>query len=679
VNATGGQDVHILDRLAVLYRHRVVALVVFALTIAATLVQRGTSVPQYQARARILIDEERRAILRSMPVPMILSEFANRDRYFQGQYQILKSRDLALKVVKKLNVDQPPAAFISHVGVEPISGSQLVDVTFVSPDPKFAALALNTLLDTYVDDNLEIRLQARRKMVEWLDEQVADQLKKVTASERALAEYREKQHAPSLDEKQNLVSPRWNKLSDDAARATANRFEKESSYTRAKSTSPERAAELPSLVARNPALQSLNARLTDLELERSRLAERYGDKHPAIQTIAANILDARRQRDAEIAKALQSLKNDYEVAVREERAVTNSLGVAKSDLIDSGRKNVHYSVLESEAKTVQQVYESLLNQENALRLLNSSRANNVRLVDRADSPKTPLASSTPYGWLIGVGVGLVLAVGAAFGLDYMDDTIKLPEDIARHLKLPCLGLVPAIRDETATMLMSAKAPEEFGEAFRSIRTSLAAGRTRGTVATLVVTSTQPQEGKTTTACNIAMALALSDSRVLLIDADMRRPSVHRAMRLTNDRGLSQVLVGGCRLRDAIQRTVHPNLLAVTAGATAHNAADLLTSERLKALLHNLQHGPFDWVIIDTPPVLAATDAVGLAPLVSGVLFVVGAELTRRRAAERAVETLRSTQMHFVGAVLNKVDVARNRYYYSRHYGYQYKNRYAQSA
>jgi capsular exopolysaccharide synthesis family protein len=175
-----------------------------------------------------------------------------------------------------------------------------------------------------------------------------------------------------------------------------------------------------------------------------------------------------------------------------------------------------------------------------------------------------------------------------------------------------------------------------------------------------------------------MALACGGSRVLLIDADMRRPGLHRPLQLTNERGLSQVLAGQARVRDVIQRTADPNLVVITAGSLPPNPSELLASERMKTLLTNLTHGPFDWILIDTPPVLAVTDAVVLAPAVSGVTFVIGAEMTRRRLAERAVETIMQSRPRYAAVVLNKVDVARNKYYYSRYYGHQYKNYYAEA-
>jgi len=251
--------------------------------------------------------------------------------------------------------------------------------------------------------------------------------------------------------------------------------------------------------------------------------------------------------------------------------------------------------------------------------------------------------------------------------------------VTQRLKVPFLGLVPSVRNSRHPLLTSSQVPHDFGEAFRALRTALIAKCAGGGTRIIVVTSAQPLEGKTTTAANIALALAYSGTRVLLVDADMRRPGLHRPLRLTNERGLSQVLTGQARVRDVIQRTVDPNLLAITAGHTPSNPSELLSSERMKTLVTNLAHGPFDWIIIDTPPVLAVTDAVILAPMASGVAMVVGAEMTRRRLAERAVETITSSSPKFLTIVLNKVDFTRNKYYYSRYYGHQYKNYYTQAA
>ena len=221
-------------------------------------------------------------------------------------------------------------------------------------------------------------------------------------------------------------------------------------------------------------------------------------------------------------------------------------------------------------------------------------------------------------------------------------------------------------------------PHDFGEAFRSLRTSLVFTSGGESTRIIAVTSSQPLEGKTTTACNLALALALGGSRVLVIDADMRRPGLHKTIGLPNDVGLSHLLVGQARVREVVQRTTEPNLFVITAGRTPPNPSELLASERMNHLIANLAHGPFDWVVIDTPPVLAVTDAVIIAQKVAGVVFVIGSEMTRRVHAERALETLQSGRARGIGVVLNRVDFDRNKYYYSRYYGYQYKSYYGQN-
>ncbi len=258
------------------------------------------------------------------------------------------------------------------------------------------------------------------------------------------------------------------------------------------------------------------------------------------------------------------------------------------------------------------------------------------------------------------------------GLTYLDDTVKTPEDVAEKLQVPFLGMVPRVPG--GTTLLSGDVPHTFGEAFRSLRTALAFsnGATSGRV--IVVTSSQPLEGKTTTASNLAIALALGGEKVLLVDADLRRPNLHTTLGIDNPIGLSHLLTGQATPRDAIRLTSTPNLWVMTAGQVPPNPSELLASERMRKLLDPV-HGWFDWVIVDTPPVLAVTDAVILAPLAAGVAFVIRSEMTPRRHVRRALETLMTGQPKLHGVVLNGVDLERNKYYYSRYYGYEHTQYY----
>jgi capsular exopolysaccharide synthesis family protein len=713
-------NVHLFDRLAIIVKHWKPAIGVAVLVITGMMYQTYTTVPLYRAQARIQIDEEHTAAQTDFKEPSLV--YTDPEPYYQTQYKILQGRDLALRAVKRLQLQtvpefngrgaKPPAlaqaiadikanvvalvrsepaapsrrvgtppnenqqadAFLGRVQVAPVRGSRLVDVYFVSADPQFAARAVNVLAEEYVNQNLEFRLQNTDKTLEWLTEEVAKQQNVVQTSERMLAEYRENKNALSLEDRQNIIVSRLNQVNDAASRARMTRIQKEALYNQVVAANDR---ESLSTIASNPFVQQLKTRVSELLREKLRLEDRYGEKHPDVQRVNAQIADAQRQLDVEVDKNVAAIKADYQASLAEEKQLARDLEGQKAQATDLNRKSIDYSVLQREAESNRQVYESLLQREKEMRVVSNSRANNVRLLDRAEIPGSPFTPNTRRGWIMALLFGLGIGIAAAFGIDYLDDTVKTPEDVTWRLHLNFLGLVPKVHGERHPLL-SGPVPHDFGEAFRALRTALVASSGTDATRLIAVTSTQPLEGKTTTAVNIALALAIGGARVLLIDADMRRPSLHKAMRLPNDRGLAELLGGSAKMREVVQRCGDPNLLVISAGHTPSNPSELLGSDRMRAFLHQLTTGPFDWIIIDTPPVLAVTDAVVLAPLVHAVSFVIGAEMTRWRLAERAIETLQAGHPPAIAAILNRVDFDRNRYYYSRYYGHQYKSYYAEA-
>jgi capsular exopolysaccharide synthesis family protein len=720
-----GAEPHLFDRLSVLYKYRWAAALVFLLVVGWVMVDSYTRIPEFQSTARVLIEDPNSDIATPTEISRSVT-LVDPEIYLQTQLRIMRGRDLASRVAAKLDMQRVaefngqgpkptqlavgialvkyyamwpyrlitstqaeapttalnpisdssyPDALLARLSVGQVRGSQLVDVTFSGADPEFAARAANMFADEYVSNNLSLKVSTLEKSAEWLTGEVEKQGKLVQQSELALASYKERQDAGALDSSQNIVVARLTAQNDAATRARLERIQKEGLWRQIQAAGQD--LESISSVIANPNIQTLRATFNALQQESARLAERYGEKHPERQKVAAQLASTDTQLKAEIQKAFQNARNEFENAVQQERELQSQLNQAKQAATALGRKGVDYAVLLREAESNRTVYNQLLTREKELRVVANSRTNNVRVVDRAEVPTSPSAPNHRRDWVYAIALGIALGLGIAFGIDYLDDTVKTPDDITRRLKLKFLGLVPIVSGDRHP-LISGPVPHDFGEAYRSIRTSLAA-QLPGTGSRVVaVASSQPLEGKTTTAVNIAMALAVGGARVLLIDADMRRPSVHKALRMANDRGLSQLLAGQARMREVVQRTHDPNLLTITAGRTPANPSELLASDRMRALLAGLETGPFDWIIIDTPPVLAVTDAVILAPLVGAVTFVIGAEMTRWRLAERAVETLLSSNPRHVLAVLNKVNFGRNKYYYSRYYGHQYKNYYAES-
>ena len=724
----GSQPVHLLDRIAAILKHRRIAGTAFVIVVGVMMVQTYSQVPMYRTSSRVMIQDERTTAVGNLNAsdPAFWQES---DPYYNTQYSILRSRGLARRVVRRLQLQnhalfngsapkrqgigmmiadarrkisgtlqsiirrqpavpaEPPSPdeeaaesglisqFLGGVRIVPEQKTRLVEIVYESSDPQFAALAANTLAEEYTAQNLELRLATYQKNLRWLSEEVSKQEKKVTDAEAAMTQYRTDQNALSLGDRQNITIARLNALNETVTRQRTERLQKEATYNQLKSVDPASdAADSFPVVAATPGVVEAKNRLTDLLAERARLSSRYLPSHPEMQKLDLQIKNARETLTAQRARVIESVKNDYESAVAAERSFASSLEQQKHEAMDLDRKSGSYVVLQRQADSDRQLWQSLLQQQKELQVVSNSRSNNVQVMDRAEIPGGPFSPNTRREWFTAMMAGMLVAFGLAFGIEYLDDTVKTPEDVSKRLGLPLLGLVPSIRG-TRVPLLSETVPHDFGEAFRSLRTSLVFTAGAGESRVIAVTSSQPLEGKTTTACNLATALALGGSRVLLVDADMRRPGLHQVMGVQNEAGLSQLLVGQSRVREAVQRTSEPNLFVIAAGRTPPNPSELLASERMKSFLANLSHGPFDWVVLDTPPVLAVTDAVVLASHVSTVVFVVGSEMTRRVHAERALATLRAGKPRSIGVVLNRVDFDRNKYYYARYYGYNYKSYY----
>jgi len=678
-------DVAVLDRLQALLRYRAVAVSVCLAVLGGSVLYAYWQTPLYRATVRLEIEleDDRALAIDGVGPARRLDYYQDPEPYFQTQYRILTGRDLASRVAEKVGpagvsriadpssastADSRIASLQSRVSVDPVKASHLVDVSLVSRDPAAAAETVNLLAEEYVAQNLALRRENVARSVDWLTHELARQKRLVESSERAMAQYREDQDAPSLEDRQNIVIARLNQLNEAATHARTTRAQKESLFRRLESLGPSASPDTIPGILQNLYIQSLKGDLAELERRRALLSERYGEKHPEIVTLNASIADAKRQLKLELAKAADAIRHDYESAVIEERTLNDALEQQKATAADLDRKSVQYTVLQRDAESNRELYQTLLRREKELQVLANSRGNNVRIVERASIPPVPFSPNLRRSAAIGGLVGLVLAVGLVLGLDHVNDTIKTPDDATRRLGAPFLGLIPDARGRQDRPVLSGTS--EFSEAIRALRTSLALGHTAPHSAVVLVTSAQPLEGKTTVACNVALALAYGGARVLLIDADMRRPGVHAGLGLENGRGLSELLGGGVSLTEVVQRVAEPDLWIMTAGQSPTNPSELLASGRMESLMRQVQTGPFDWVIVDTPPVLAVTDASIVTKWATGVAFVVGSAMTRGRLAHRAIEMLGAARPSFIGVVLNRVDVRGNPYYYAQHYGYQ---------
>jgi succinoglycan biosynthesis transport protein ExoP len=712
-------DLHLTDYLKVLHRRRWTALTVFVVIVLAVSVYTFTSTPIYSAKVQILIEKENANIVTFKEA---FEQNQVTDDYYQTQYKILQSRALARRTINALKLwnhpqfnppaqqvsitsiarapigflrgllsrptPEPPSAtetktesraidrLLHDLTIAPVRNSRLVDVAFASPDPAFAANVANALGKQYIEQERELKFLASKEASDWLVQRLGEQRKQVETSEQALQHYREQSDAVSLEERQNIVVQKLGDLNGAVTRAKIDRVQKEAAYNQIQAiqTNHTTLDTIPAILS-NHFIQQQKAEIADLQRQQSQLSEKLGPNHPDMRKVATAIQNAETKLQGEIAKVVQSMRNDYQAALMQERTLSSALEQQKREALDLNRKGIDYSALQRDATTNRQIFESLLQRTKETGISGELKASNIRVVDSAEVPRAPVSPNTTANLLLAIFGGAMFGVGLAFFFEYLDNRIKTPEEITRHLGLPFLGIIPALFDDSVPIpLITSDVPMAFGESFRALRTNLIFSLPFDGPHSVVVTSTRPEEGKTVVASNLAIALAQAGKRVLLVDADMRRPRVHHMLGQSQAPGLSNVLAGRSKASEAVRASRVPGLWVLPAGQVPTNPAELLSARRYQEFQLRWEQS-FDWIVLDAPPVMAVTDAAVIANLATCVLFVVGAEMTRRRAAQTARAQLERAHAPIIGAVLNKVDLKHHAYYYSEYYSPEYSEHY----
>jgi capsular exopolysaccharide synthesis family protein len=721
---------HPTDYLRILYRRRWVAIPGFLLVLVSGALSSVRTVPVFEARTQLLIEKESR---RATSIDTVLQD---RDSYYDDdfyptQHKLIQSRSLALRTVEALDragvkermpdasgislspgdlvravrrgvssllsreetgntIARRPAdetaaqagrveGFLGSLQVVPVRSSRLVDLKFRSPDAAYAARAVNQLAEEYKRQSLELRSLASDEANSFLSQRLEEQRRKVEESEKRLQAFREDRNAISVDNRQNIVFQRLSDLNAQVTRARTTRLEKEGIYTTLRDMQARGAAldSFPSIMS-NTFIQGLKNDVVQLEREQAQLvAAGFGSSYPGMLAVAGKLETSRARLKSEIDKVVESVRADFLSAQAAETELTKALEAQKHESLGVDRKALEYATIERETAGDRQLYDTLMQRANETGVSRQFTGSNIQVVDRAEMPQFAVLPDVRRDLLFATLGGLFLALALAIGVEFFDNRIKSPEEIKMHLGLPCLGMVPMIAGKEhsgETPLLSADSPPAFSEAIRSVRTAVLFSSAEEGARSLVVTSAGPHEGKTLISSSLAVALAQTGQRTILIDADMRRPRVHEVLGRSQEPGLSNVLVGESALGDAVRLTSVDNLSVLAAGHIPPNPAELLGSKKFDELIASLKTR-FDWVVVDAPPVMPVTDASVLAHSASGVLFVVGAEMTPRQTAAAAVEQLRSSGAKFVGVVLNRVNVHRHSYYYSPYYKKEYAKYY----
>jgi succinoglycan biosynthesis transport protein ExoP len=646
----------------------------------------------------------------------------------ETELKILQSDLLATQVIRELNLDRrtdfagPPPAPSSSLDLTPDSlqtdpsrvsamvgsfkgslrvalspNTRIIEVHYRSPDPQMAANVVNTLMQTYVENNFKARFESTMQASDWLSKQLVDLQMKVETSQEKLVRYQKEHEILGTDEKQNIITSKLDELNKQLTTAESDRMDKEALYRLVESGDPDAIASSAGGLqdagsgsqAASALMESLRAKQADLKIQAADLSTQFGPSYPKLTQLNNQLKEIDAQIQAEMKKIESKVRGQYTTALQRESMLHDALEKQKQEANKLNESAITYNLLKRDAETYRTLYEGILQRLKEASVSAGLKSNNFRIVDSARPPQGPIEPNVPRNLMFAVILGLASGVGLAFLLEGLDNTVRTTEQAQAISGLASLGMIPlgsksaregpnpkrlviASSKEAVELVTQVRPQSQMAESYRALRTSLLLSNLGAPPRVIIVTSALPQEGKTTTSINTAVVLAQKGVRVLLIDADLRRPSIHKTLGMGPHSGLSNVLTGSIKLEQAITSTkVLPNLFVLPAGTPPPNPAELLASANMREVLNQLRE-EYDHIVIDTPPSLSVTDAVVLSPRADAVVLVIRSGQTTKQALRRSRDILTQVNAKVVGVLLNAVDLSSPDYYYY----YEYQGKYA---
>jgi succinoglycan biosynthesis transport protein ExoP len=700
---------HILQK-----RRRTVLSVALVLT---TLVAIGSfsMKPIYRGVSRVQVEAE-------TPLIQSLNDLYQKegtdDAFLQTQIQVLKSDNLAWKTIeqlhlqdnanfinpkvlleKKLGDSEAQKAFLisefkDRLSVDLTPKTRMLIVGFESRSSRLAALVSTTLVENYIDYNFRQKYDATRQASGWMEQQLDDLKAKVETSQQALVDYERQYSITNTSDKQNVQELMLSDVSRDLTTAQSDRIQKESLYTQIRDNRTAMAALL-----HDDLLQTLQEKSAELKEQYLEALSQYGPKFPKVVRLQEQVTENQAQIGEEQDRVFKRIASDYQTAAGREKLAAAAVTRQKEALGSLNQLLVQHNILQREFDGNQQLYASLMQRLKDATVSAGLRSTNIHMVDSALTVTEPVRPKKMLNIAIGMLAGLVLGIMLAFVQEAVDRTIKNVDELENIVAAPALGVIPVrasgrsayglikrrnshLEDgKTELGLTITKNPTSvLAEAYRSLRTAVLLSTPGRPPKSILITSAQASEGKSVTALNLAQALAQRKGQVLLADCDLRKPIVAKTLGLENDKGMSTVLTGTHTLEQALQQYEGlPNLWVLPSGPIAPNPADLLSSDAMSDLIESWSKR-FEHVVIDSPPVLAVTDAAILAGMVDGIVLVAAAGHTARGAITRTCKILTSAGGRILGVALNKFDMRQQGYYdgyyyYYSAYGYGKKQRY----
>lgn len=705
------EELSLSDYLEIIRKRKWTIITALVLSVVTALIASLMMTPKYKAEITLEISPDNPRIT---TFEEVVELDAPQAEFYETQYKLIKSRSLADEVAKDLDlvknpefdpyikekgfsligslkklfssdkpVDPKKAAaedrkrdrkitdeFLTRIEIEPDRKSRLVKVSFLSSDPEFSATAVNTLGDKYIEWLLERRLDATKSARKFLEKQLSQVKANLERAEEELNKFSKSADIISLDANLNLTYKQLAELNQALSESENERLAKEAYYEEIQRGNYEY---LPQVV-NDESIQDLNEEYVKVKAEYDNMSVIYGPNYPDIKQFGAKLASIKSDIQKRVNGIAESINRDYEASLRKENIMKKRTEEQRQRASVLNDKAIQYKILEREVETNKSIYKSLLQRVKETEVTSGSKATNIQIVDYATVPLMPYSPNILFNLFIGVFTGLAAGVLLAFVKEHFDKTIKDEEDLKKRFSIPFLGGVPLVlSQDTASgqieKLAHTNPVSVISESFRVIRTSVLFASPDRRPKSILVTSSQPLEGKTTCASNLAISFTQSGHSVALIDADMRRPRLSKVYRNggnANGAGLSTYLIGKYPLEDTVRETEIDNLHIIVSGPIPPNPAELLGSERMKELIHALQE-QYDIVLLDGPPILGFADSQLLARAVDGVLMVTSTGITQRKTLQLSIEELRKVRGRIMGAIVNRLESRSSRYRYNHYY------------
>jgi polysaccharide biosynthesis transport protein len=690
-----------------LVRRRWTIIITAAVILVVTAIATAMMTPIYRATTVLQIERESGKVLEFQEVTA--EESASARDFYQTQYELLQSRTLARRVIDQLGLEEVPvkepgaianmvagikdfvfgeqeegeelppnleSQFLLNLTVQPVSNSRLVRLHYDSPNREQAALIVNTVARAYVDMNLERRFEASTYAKSFLEDRIQQVRADLEDSERALVEYTQARGIINQEDKQEILMEKLREMNRAQVETESERIEAESQYQEMLTASPDSLAQaLDSQV-----IQGLKDRRTELQTEYQESLKIYKPDYPKMQQLMEQI----EQVDAEIVMEISHIRDGirikYQAKLREEAKLAESIAATREEILSLNARSTDFQTLKREVDTNRELYDGLLQRMKEVGVAAGVANNNISVVDKAEVPRGKHKPKPLMNMLLALVLGGFAGAALAFLFEMLDDTVKSGADLEKLLDKPVLGIIPKLAGKNApegeqvALQCYTEPTSALAEAHRSMRTALMFSTAEGLPKVLHFTSASAGEGKTTTAVNTAITLAQTGSKVLLIDGDLRNPSLHKVFARPNDNGLTNYLTGDAEPSRVTQQTGVENLFVMASGPIPPNPAELLHGARMLDLT-TLAAKRFDYVVLDGPPLLGLADALLLADVARATLLVAAAGQARNGGVEAAIKRLSHSRANVLGSVLTKFDLNKSSYGYGGDYAYAYSYSY----